>query len=91
MRASNCGRSLAGGWITQRRILKARRKTAGEVCSRIAATVPTITITKAAGDHSDEMPAPFNTLPPTIATIASTSPMMLSLSMEAISARARRT
>jgi hypothetical protein len=39
--------------------------TAGEVCSRIAATVPTMTITNAAGDHNDARPAPLRMLPPT--------------------------
>lgn len=58
-------RSLCGGRTTQRTILKACLNTAGEVCSRIAATVPTMMITNAAGDHNDARPAPLRMLPPT--------------------------
>ncbi|MNV51594.1 hypothetical protein D3C71_1436480 [compost metagenome] len=74
-------RSVAGGLTTQRTILKACLNTAGEVCSRIAARVPTMTITKAAGDHSEDRPAPLRMLPPTNESRARKSPMMLSRSM----------
>jgi hypothetical protein len=54
---------------------------AAGVCSRIAATVPTSTMTKAAGETNAATPAPLRMLPPISATSASTTPTTESLSM----------
>src|SRR5580704_13684233 len=75
---------FAGGMKTQETIFQARRKVAMGVCTRLAASVPTTTMTKAALPTSAPALLPFNMAPPMIAISASTMPMMLRMSMASV-------
>src|SRR5690606_14067094 len=81
--------SASGGENTQRRMLKPCRKAGSRTCTSTAPNVPTITIRKAAAFHRAAMPLPFSTLPPTMATRPSTTPMMLRMSMAILRPRRR--
>src|SRR5271156_5423554 len=72
---------LTGGLNTQEMIFQARKKVDIGVCTRLAARVPTTTITKAALPTSAPALEPFKIAPPMIAIRASTMPMMLRMSM----------
>ena len=74
--------SLIGGLNTQVTIFHARRNVAIGVCTRLAAMVPTTTITNAALPTSAPALLPFKIAPPMIAIKPSTTPMMLKMSMD---------
>src|SRR5271156_2226663 len=73
--------SAAGGLNTQEMIFQARRNVDIGVCTRLAARVPTTTITNAALPTSAPALEPFKIAPPMIAIRPSTTPMMLRMSM----------
>ena len=70
-----------GGMKTQETIFQARKNVAMGVCTRLAANVPTTTMTKAALPTSAPALLPLRIAPPMIAISASTMPMMLKISM----------
>ena len=72
---------FTGGLNTQETIFQARRKVAIGVCTRLAANVPTTTITNAALPTSAPALLPFKIAPPMMAISPSTTPMMLRISM----------
>src|SRR5580698_5197379 len=75
---------LDGGLNTQATIFHARRKVASGVCTRLAAMVPTTTITNAALPTSAPALEPLRIAPPMIAISPSTTPMMLRISMRSV-------
>ena len=75
---------LIGGLNTHATIFHARRKVAIGVCTRLAAMVPTTTMTNAALPTSAPALLPFKIAPPMIAISPSTMPMMLKISMGSI-------
>src|SRR5271169_4133063 len=75
---------LTGGLNTQETIFQARRNVAIGVCTRLAASVPTTTMTKAALPTSAPALLPFKIAPPMIATSASTMPTMLKMSIQLV-------
>src|SRR5882757_7488806 len=72
---------FAGGMNTHATIFHARRNVAIGVCTRLAARVPTTTMTNAALPTRAPALLPFNIAPPMMAINASTTPMMLRMSM----------
>src|SRR5580658_5346693 len=75
---------LMGGLNTQETIFQARRKVAIGVCTRLAAKVPSTTMTNAALPTSAPALLPFRMAPPMMANNPSTTPMMLRISMGSI-------
>src|SRR5271168_5048728 len=75
---------LTGGLNTQETIFQARKKVAIGVCTRLAASVPTTTMTNAALPTSAPALLPFKIAPPMIATSASTMPTMLKMSIQSV-------
>jgi len=75
---------LIGGLNTHETIFQARRKVAIGVCTRLAAKVPSTTMTNAALPTSAPALLPFRIAPPMIANNPSTTPMMLKISMGSI-------
>jgi len=73
---------LAGGLNTQETIFQARMKVASGVCTRLAANVPTTTMTNAALPTRAPALLPFKIAPPMMAIKPSTTPMMLRISMD---------
>src|SRR5579859_373346 len=74
----------AGGLNTQETIFQARMKVAMGVCTRLAARVPTTTMTNAALPTSAPALLPLSIAPPMMAMNASTMPMMLRISIGSI-------
>ena len=80
----NAGALFEGGMNTQATIFHARKNVAIGVWTRLAARVPTTTMTNAALPTRAPALLPFNIAPPMIAISASTTPMMLRISMDSI-------
>src|ERR1700723_2610427 len=75
---------FTGGLNTQETIFQARKNVAMGVCTRLAARVPTTTMTNAALPTSAPALLPLRIAPPMIAMSASTMPMMLKISIGSI-------
>src|ERR1700733_13380095 len=73
---------FAGGRNTQETIFQARRNVAMGVCTRLAASVPTTTMTNAALPTRAPALLPLRMAPPMMAISASTMPMRLRMSMD---------
>src|SRR5580692_3041194 len=75
---------FTGGLNTQEAIFHARKNVAIGVCTRLAASVPTTTMTKAALPTSAPALLPFKIAPPMIAISPRTTPTMLKMSIKSI-------